>query len=182
MLGGHNMKEIWKDIKDYEHKYQVSNLGNVRSLSRIDSRGYNKTGKMLKGRNDGRGYLKVALYTDGKPKNLRIHRLVVMAFLGDIKEGYEVNHIDLNKQNNKLNNLELLTPTENMKHSHKNQDIKYNANSLSDWDVVCIRSFWKHKPSCYTMQMVADYYNVSKRYIESIVQNRRRKHLKALEG
>ena len=109
--------EIWKDIPQFRGFYQVSNLGRVRSLDRylpgkLGSKHFVK-GTILKpaltSRKEGRGYYRVAL----SGKFYLVHRLVWEAFNGPIPEGYEVNHIDEDKLNNRLENLNLMTPKEN---------------------------------------------------------------------
>jgi hypothetical protein len=90
------MVEEWKDIKDYEGLYQVSNLGRVKSLN------YRKTGKegILNGIEDGRGYLYVHLCNDDGVKKKKIHRLVAEAFIPNPENKPEVNHKDEDKTNN----------------------------------------------------------------------------------
>jgi len=105
------MDEIWKDIKGYEGLYQVSNLGNIKSLR------FNKE-KILKGGLSGTGYLTVNLFNYGKPKSHTIHRLVANNFLSDEKE--QVNHIDGDKTNNRLTNLEFCTRIGNSEHAFVN--------------------------------------------------------------
>ena len=75
------MEEIWKDISGYEGIYQVSNLGNVRSLDRLDCRGRKRQGVLLKQVISTNDYLKVTLYKNGKSKTKIIHRLVAEAFI-----------------------------------------------------------------------------------------------------
>lgn len=97
------MQEIWKDIKGYEGLYQVSSMGNVKSLN------YNHTKeeKILRLGVDSNKYLIVNLYKNSKGKSLRVHRLVLRAFNPvENMDKLEVNHKDENKQNNNLNNLE----------------------------------------------------------------------------
>ena len=119
------MKEIWRDIKKYNGMYQVSNLGNVRSVDRIvkyinrygtPSEQLHK-GKIIAQTDNGKGYKVVHLYMKNKMTNEYVHRLVAETFIGEIPEGYAVNHIDFNKGNNMLNNLEIVTYSENNKHS-----------------------------------------------------------------
>lgn len=99
------MKEIWKDCKGYEGKYQVSNLGRVWSIG---------SQKYLKGSYDKDGYIQVYLTAkNGKTKIEKIHRLVALAFLDNPNNYPQVNHKDKNKQNNCVDNLEWC-------------DIKYN--------------------------------------------------------
>ena len=108
--------EVWKPIKNYEGLYEVSDIGRVRSLTRVDRIGRVRKGQLLKPHSDGRGYLFVGLNKDGKCKQFHIHRLVAMAFLGEAQEGYTVNHIDENKRNNNADNLECLTRLENYRY------------------------------------------------------------------
>ena len=100
-------KEIWKPIKDYELFYQISNLGRVKSL-------HNKE-KILKQSITGE-YSRVSLQKHGKSVTKSVHILVIQTFKGNIPN-YYVNHVDGNKKNNTLNNLEWCTLKENTKHA-----------------------------------------------------------------
>lgn len=112
-------KEIWKPIKGYEGMYEVSNLGRVKSLSRLSRQGREYGIHKLKGRilKDyiAVGYHQIRLFKEGKGKHFLVHRLVYEAFKGEIPEGFEVNHLDECKDNNSINNLNLLTHIENNK-------------------------------------------------------------------
>lgn len=161
--------EKWIKVKGYETAYEVSNHGNVKSI---------KHNIILKGRDDGRGYLKVALYKNGIAKNFRIHRLVLQHFsINDDKAKIYVNHKDLDKSNNTLENLEWCTAKENMLHSHSNQTIKFNSNHLTDEEVLAVRLEWKENKSNLSYSLLSKKYNVSERYLESILQYRRRKNI-----
>ena len=108
------MKEIWKDIKGYEGLYQVSNLGNVRSMDRITRDGRKIKGKNIKPHTNGNSrYLRVALCNNGKIKYENIHRLVAKAFIPNPENKPEVNHKDENPSNNFIDNLEWMTSKEN---------------------------------------------------------------------
>jgi hypothetical protein len=109
-------KEIWKSVPNYIG-YEVSSLGRVRSLDRISVSGYRLKGKVLKQSVSGTGYIVVGLNANTK----YVHQLVAMAFLGHEPCGYkvEVNHIDENKCNNRLDNLEVLTQEEHKSRKHK---------------------------------------------------------------
>lgn len=104
------INEIWKDIIDYEGLYQVSNLGRIKSLSRIitDKNDYPKTIKehYMVGSDNGHGYLTVMLSKNGRRVRKYIHRLVAQAFIPNPQNLPEVNHKDEDRKNNSLNNLE----------------------------------------------------------------------------
>ena len=116
--------EIWKDIKGYEGKYQVSNLGSVKSVERISTTGQRLHEKIMKTCQDKGGYKFIGLWNDGKKKNFKVHRLVIEAF--NPVEGMnnlDCNHKDEDKTNNRLENLEWLTRKENLNHGTHNQKI-----------------------------------------------------------
>ncbi|QQO92523.1 HNH homing endonuclease [Staphylococcus phage Machias] len=123
------MKEIWKDIKDFENYYKISNTGKVKSVSRYvynDSlKGKDKRmlikERVLKTRINKNGYEDVQLYRNNKKHTRRIHRLVAENFIEnkDIDKNV-VNHIDGNKLNNNLSNLEWMSVLENNLHAIEN--------------------------------------------------------------
>lgn len=100
------MEEIWKDKKDYERLYQVSNLGRAKSLDRyVKGKGHSlqfKKGRILKPMKDPNGYLKVRLCN----KTFNLHHLVAETFIPNPNNYKEVNHKDENKTNNVVTNLE----------------------------------------------------------------------------
>lgn len=111
------LDEIWKDIKGYEGYYQISNFGNIRSLDRwINNNGtlVFRMGKILSPSKSGPGYLQIAFYVDGKTQKKYIHRLVMEAFNPTDNPKLEINHIDENKENNMITNLEWVTHKENI--------------------------------------------------------------------
>lgn len=116
--------EIWKDIKGFEGIYQVSNMGNVRSLDRTvhykNGRKRFYKGQILAPHIETLGYLSVCLLKNSKRTYVRIHRLVADAFMTNNHQKPEVNHIDGNKKNNAVSNLEYATHSENMQHAVKN--------------------------------------------------------------
>lgn len=111
-------KEIWKDIEGYEGLYQVSNLGRVKSLSKKRGFGEQKE-KVLKPWITNLGYCTVTLYKNSLSQIKRVHRLVAEAYIPNPENKETVNHIDGNKQNNTVENLEWNTQSENINHSIK---------------------------------------------------------------
>ena len=107
-------KEIWKSIKGYENLYEASNWGRIGSL-------WHGKVRILKPCKISKGYLHVCLWKDGKYKNFFVHRLVYEAFNGAIPDGIQVNHIDEDKTNNRLENLNLMTCRENNNYGTRNQ-------------------------------------------------------------
>lgn len=104
-----NMEE-WKEIKDYPN-YMVSNIGRVKSLNFRGNTGKEHLRKIQKNRY---GYSILALSKEGKQKGFTMHRLVYEAFVGKIPQGMQVNHINEIKSDNRLENLNLMTPKENI--------------------------------------------------------------------
>jgi hypothetical protein len=114
------MNEIWKDIVGYEGRYQVSNLGNVRSLN-WRNKGIVKP-VALKSQN--RGYLHVLLYEGKKCQSFLVHRLVASVFIPCPDETMTVNHIDENPSNNRVDNLEWCSLEENINKFQSNHPEK----------------------------------------------------------
>lgn len=114
-------KEIWKPILGYEGRYEVSNIGRVRSLvANHNGRYCTKKEKILKQATNRLGYSVVRLTDDNKSLHtFTVHRLVMIAFVG-LAEGKEVNHINGIKSDNRIKNLEYVTHFENVQHAIRN--------------------------------------------------------------
>lgn len=106
------MKEIWKDIPDYEGLYQVSNMGRVKSLNYMGNKGREE---ILHQRINGDGYCDVRLSKNDHRKRKLVHRLVLKAFLYD--SDMTVNHINEIRTDNRLENLEYMTSRDNVSYS-----------------------------------------------------------------
>ena len=134
------MEEIWKDIKGFEGRYQVSNLGRVRSLDMVlegrnwQSSGpfeYQRSGKVLKPLKKRNGYYQVCLRHDGKPKYFSIHRLVALAFIPNPNKLPCVNHKDEDKANNVVSNIEWCTQKYNSNYGTRKERLReYSINNV----------------------------------------------------
>jgi len=177
------MKEEWKDIEGYEGFYQISNLGQVKS--RGGWCGTAKRKEKIRSTSLTRdGYVKVRLLYQGKDKTMRVHRLVAEAFVFNPENKDTVNHIDGNKQNNIVSNLEWLDRTEQMFHAYKlglktSRVGSQNTNAkLADEQVREIRkSYVPYSKECGTVAL-AEKYGVTNRVIGLIVKNKAYKNVK----
>ena len=117
------MEEIWKAVLGYENYYEVSNYGNVRSVTKIITSLYRcsflRKSKLLKPATNHKGYLEIALSIKGKLKTHTIHSLVAKAFIPNPENKPTVNHKDGIKENNYVDNLEWATKSEQSIHAYE---------------------------------------------------------------
>lgn len=107
------MQEIWKDIPNYFGKYQISNFGNVKSTNYKST----KKERIMKPTINSSGYYKIELYKNGKSNIYYVHRLVALVFIPNPENKTQINHIDGNKTNNNVSNLEWVSVSENQIHA-----------------------------------------------------------------
>lgn len=120
----HAELEVWKDIPGYEGLYEVSNLGNIKSLEKNRDNGHHGSTKRhypekILRKSDSRGYTVSALFIQGKIKMRLIHRLVALAFIPNPLNKPEINHLDGDRKNNRVSNLEWVTRSENIIHKYQ---------------------------------------------------------------
>ncbi len=119
---------IWKDIPGFEDLYQANTNGEIKSLDhfRVNGTGkYLQKGKLLKFNKNPSGYLQVRLSKNGKAKTYRVNRLIALTFIDNPYQKETVNHINGNKQDNRIENLEWATPKEQTKHMHEILGVPY---------------------------------------------------------
>ena len=170
-----SMKEIWKDIKNYEGRYQVSNFGEIKSLKR---KGILKK-RILEPCKMTTGYFQVILYKNNKIKAYSISRLVAIHFIENKYNKSDVNHKDGNKANNYANNLEWNTRKENIHHAIDNGLMKsikgernYNA-KLTEKQIINIRKSFPIK----TYNELSKEFNVTYSNIYYIIKRKTWKNI-----
>ena len=136
------MEEIWKDIKGFEGLYQVSNFGRVKSFPRKGTQTTKE--RIIKFTKSNKNYLVANLKNNNIQQSFSIHRLVAQAFIPNPDNLPQVNHIDGNKQNNNVNNLEWCTNKQNRCHAscnhllytrHINQ-FDLEGNFIKEWNSI----------------------------------------------
>lgn len=158
------MEEIWKPIKGYEQYYEVSNLGRIKSLARnvywknranrINSR-YDEE-KIIVPDVMKNGYIRIKFRVNGDVKQKTVHRVVAEAFIPNPENKPCINHKDGDRKNNKVENLEWCT---------------YSENNLHEWRVLGKKSYNAKKVRCVDLNLVFDSVSDGAKYIGSRKQN-----------
>jgi len=175
--------EIWKDIKDYEGYYQISNLGRVKSLYRIikhEAKGEIIILQKILKVWFSSGYFRITLWKNNKRKTKTIHRLIALNFIPNPENKKEINHKNGIKTDNRIENLEWCTHKENMHHAIKNGLINCKGESslsskLIEKEILLIR---KKRKEGYTYEALAKQFNVHLVTIFRIIKRRTWKHIK----
>ncbi|MGB5637215.1 MAG: NUMOD4 domain-containing protein [Waterburya sp.] len=176
--------EVFVDIRGYEGYYQVSNYGNVKSLDRVIKEKTGKTqtlkSRILKPRTNPSGYYYVGLRKNGTRATFAIHQLLAQAFIPNPNNKKTVNHIDGNKLNNSVSNLEWTTYSENLEHAYKTglrravkpSEVasKNYKRKLAEQQVREIKLLIAVKS--LTLKQIANQYNVGRSTVGSIKSGR----------
>lgn len=185
MIEANNLDdEVWKDIAGYEGIYKISNSGKVKSLARKIPNSLNgfrlMPEKILKPIINCSGYCCVNLYSKTKSKKHRVHRLVAIAFIPNVENKLQVNHIDGNKLNNHDCNLEHCDSLHNIKHNFLIGIVEIGDNhhnsKLNTIKVLAIRRLFRIKPDT-SQKKISEKLGVSKALIHLIVRNKTWKHI-----
>lgn len=172
------MQEIWKDIKNYEGLYQVSNLGNVKSLKRIEICGGRakiriRNERILRPGVDKDGYLQVGLCKNAKIKTRRVHHLVLENFLPENSQGQSSNHKNGIKSDNRVENLEWCSIQYNNQHTidvlGKRTHENHWKSILTEKDIILIKEL---RNKNYTYKELSKQFGVSASHCCSIVKGR----------
>ena len=177
--------EVWKDVVGYKGLYQVSNFGNVKSLDRIVNKpngvSYLRKGKICTQSKSNLGYMTVGFTVNNKKVNKYVHRLVAEAFITNMNDYPQVNHIDCDKTNNRMYNLEWCTNSQNHIHASKNglnklhlHRVAYSGEEngrslLTKEQVLEIKQ--KYIPYKYSAKKLSKEYNISESCITHILNN-----------
>ena len=166
------MEEIWLPVKDYEGYYEVSNLGRIKRLFKFRKyREYNS--KILKFKVSDFGYLSIGLTKDGNKKFFLIHRLVAFAFLSKTENRNSVNHIDRNKSNNCVLNLEWVSNMENSCHyrKQKNTGTLIGVYKLKKYDKYVAKATFEGK------RIFLGYHNTAEKAYEARIEYLKSKNI-----
>lgn len=179
------MEEIWKDIPEWEGKYQVSSLGRVRSLDRLCARGHKIKGRILNLNTHYKSGYKSVQLSNGKAVRKNVHLLMAMAFIDKdyLKKGLCCNHIDGDKGNNNLSNLEVVTLSENMIHA-RDAGLLTDSPSIGEahgratiTDKQAAEIYLDYHKNKRKQADIAEAYNASRYTVYSIVNNIRWTHV-----
>lgn len=178
------MIEEWRNIREFEGWYQVSNDGKIRSLDRDIIDGRKIKGKLLKQYVDEQGYKRVRLCRGGKHFNKQVHRLVADAFIPNPFNLPVINHVDENPGNNRVENLEWCTVKYNVNYGHraeryaaKTQGESHYMHKLTEEDVINIRKEYKRGVKGFGTESLGKKYGVHRMTIKALLEGKSWKHI-----
>lgn len=172
--------ETWRQIPGYEGCYEVSNYGQVRSIDRIQTNSCNVKRKLagkllLQSKGSTSVYWTSHLYRNGVMKNIMTHRLVAMAFLDNWSSELDVNHKNGDKHDNRLENLEMCTHSENVLHAYNTylrndsgeNHLNAKLNTEEVWQIKLLHHLWG-----FSQHRLAKQFHISQSCISDVIRNK----------
>ena len=164
--------EFWRPVVGYEGLYEVSSLGRIRGLKKTNNR---LPGRILKPALNSRGYQQISFFKEGKLKTYILHRVVACAFLGEQPTPiHQVNHKNSLRDDNCVENLEWVTPSENMLHAFRDGFKSNKADKAPsaklNWDQV--EEIRRLHIEGHKGRAIAKVFNVTESCISNIVNNK----------
>lgn len=172
------MEEIWKIVNKFDERYEISNYGRFRNR---------KTGRILKQFNNKHGYYFIPLSFKGKVFNVYIHVYVAKLFVPNDENKPLVNHKDGDKHNNRCDNLEWVTYSENLRHAYKNnlrtsyldkvikRGTEHYMATITEEEVLKIRELYKQGLGC---RKIAKILGISRNVAYGVTSGKTWKHVK----
>ncbi len=161
--------ENWRDVPTYEGRYEVSDLGRVRSVAHMTKQG-RRGGCVRKLRADKDGYLLVDLWRGDEGKTLKVHRIVLSAFVGPCPEGHEACHFpDRSRSNNALSNLRWGTDSENSLDA-----VRHGTHGRLKFGVDVVQRIFALREAGHTHRQIAESLKCSKPYVEKVLYRKLR--------
>lgn len=169
---------IWKQVLGYEGIYSISEYGDVKR----EGKGLGcQVGKIRKPQRNIKGYLCISLNHKRNKKTFFVSKLVALNFIGERPIGFQINHIDGNKENNHYKNLEYISPSENVRHAWKIglntpvSGMRSGHAKLTDQQVLEIRR--RYQDDGITQASLAEIYGVNQTNIGFIVRREHWRHI-----
>jgi hypothetical protein len=169
--------EIWRQVPGYEGLYEVSNIGRVRSF--VYNRRYasHKGSHMLHPSNGNHGYLMVSLHGTKKHRNICVHCLVALAFIGPRPEKHDIHHLNSNPHDNRSENLCYLLESEHLKTIRPNppKGEKSPNAKITESDVRMMRKLYES--GAYAKRQLARMYGLSQKTARAVIERKSWKHV-----